>query len=147
MSEIVRRPGLPEVVRLPGNQASVTGTMAEVGTVLNQLHAGGHLAAIPPAPVETRVPGQYRAVVKLAPLPAAVAEPAPKPSFWTPRRVAYAAAGVLAVLALCGVAAVVALSWLAAHWAPILVVAAVLLLAAGGIGGRTFTFSGRGRIE
>src|SRR6185437_12434321 len=44
MSEIVRRPGLPEVVRLPGNQASVTGTMAEVGTVLNQLHAGGHLA-------------------------------------------------------------------------------------------------------
>jgi hypothetical protein len=148
MSDVARRPGLPAIVRLPGNRVSLTGSEAEISVVLAQLEERAMLAKVPPAPVETRVPGRYRIVAQLAATdPSAAAEPEAKPSFWTTRRAVCAAAAVVAVLALCGAAAVVALSWLAAHWAPILVVVVVLLVAAGGIGGRTFTFSGRGRIE
>lgn len=124
MTDVVRQ-GALQVIRLPGNRATITGPPARVALALDQLGFEGRLAgATNPVPTGD---GGVLVTVRLVPdvaLVAVVASPAA--SWWTPRRAAVAGAIAAVVLAVIGTAGFLALSWVAAHWVVILVALAVL---------------------
>jgi hypothetical protein len=129
MSEVARIRGA-EVVRLGHDRAAISGSLGQVGAVLDLLRRAGELAAASD-PVPDGRPGHVLVTVRLLPVLPATAPPAP---FWTPRRAAALAAAGVAALGLLGVAGWLLLTWLAAHLAAVvavLVAVAVLVGLAG----------------
>jgi hypothetical protein len=123
MTEIARI-GSVEVLRLPGDRATLAGPLPELQALLDRIRRAGQLAAAS-TPVPDGRPGWYTVTVRL--LPAQPAAAAPPAGFWTGRRVAVAAGAGAGVLTALGVLGYLALTWVAAHLAGVL---AVLVLAA-----------------
>jgi hypothetical protein len=134
MSDLVRQ-GAVQVLRLPGNRATITGPPARVALAVNTLGAEGRLAgATNPVPLGD---GGVLVTVRLVvpDLPAVTAPPPPE-SWWTPARVAIVAVASLAALGTIIAAVALALSWLAAHWLVILAIGTVAALLGRGFLGR-----------
>lgn len=131
MSEVARIRGV-EVAWLSNDRAAISGTLGQVGAVLDRLRHAGRLAAASDPVLDGR-PGYVIVTVKLLP----TRRPAvPRRRFWTRRRAAVAAAAGLGVAGLLGVLAYLVLSWVAAHAAAVVAVLVVVALAAGAVGPR-----------
>lgn len=136
MDELTRhRPARAELVLLPGDQATITGTPAEVGAALVELRRRGQLVGAT-APVPTGIAGQVLVNARLLP---AVQRTTPAPRRHVPGWVwATAAAGAVGVLGGLGWLLYVLVAAAADHIALIvgaIVLGAVLL----GAGGRACT--------
>lgn len=134
MTDVVRQ-GALQVIRLPGNRATITGPPARVALALDRLGFEGRLAgATNPVPTGD---GGVLVTVRLVPdpVPAAAAPPRPA-SWWTPARVVLVAVVALVVLGTVAVGALLALSWIGAHWPIVVVIVAALALLGRGIAGR-----------
>ena len=140
-----------EVVRLPGDRATITGSVGEVGQMLARLQDTGRLVSAT-MPTPTGVVGQVLVNVRLAPQQR---EPARRR---TPRRrmsrrtVVAIAAAALGGVAIAGWLLLRVLSAIAEHAATLLgalLLVAVVLVVIGKAGGGGGTFSGtfRGSMD
>jgi hypothetical protein len=109
----------PEILRLPGDRASIRGTLPEVGAALEVASRSGRLvAATDPVPMPGE-PGVVLVHVRFAPPPR-------RPLVVKTRRrtrpgvVAVAVAGVLGVLGVVVWAVATLIAWVVAHWLTVL---------------------------
>ncbi len=139
-----------EVVLLPHDRATLTGTPGAVGQLLAAIQGTGRLVSTT-TPVPTGVPGQVLVNIRLAPrIQAHAARPArprrklPRWAIWAIGSAALLLAGGFAWIAYLAVTAI------AAHLAIIgLVAGAVVALVVGGrrTGGRTFSGTFKGKVH
>jgi hypothetical protein len=138
MSEIERRHVPPvravEVVNLSDVDKMLIGPPDRIDLWLTGLRNTGQLVKAS-HPVPDGRPGLYAVTVRLAPVVVRQA-PAPRRTFWTPRRVGVAAGVGLAVLAGVGVLGYMVLSLIVAHLAAVLAVLVLGGLVAGAFGPR-----------
>lgn len=127
-----------EVLRLPGDRATLAGPLSQVDALLRRLQADGRLASASD-PVPDGRPGMYAVTVRLLnaqrPVPArsrvtvlapaGTSAAAPVRAWWTRRRVVVATAAVVTVTLL-GCVIYVVVTWITAH---LVAIVAVLLLA------------------
>ncbi len=143
-----------EIVHLPGDRATITGSPGEVGQALATIQRTGRLISSS-LPVPTGVPGQVLVNCRLVPL--AVRGPATRPAparrrlprwaFWTIIGVAVAAVAGVGWLIYSAVRAVAENP---GPFVAVLVGLVVVLFLAGGAaggGGRTFSGTFKGRIH
>lgn len=134
MGEVAVRPGRVQLIRVPSGRGrgTLVGPADRVLMALAYLRMSGRLLnAADPVPdgrggliVNVRVRG--------FPAAPAAAEPAARPSWWTPRRVGVAAALALVVLTVIAAAGWLLLSWLFAHLWLVLLGLVVATLTGGG---------------
>lgn len=122
------RLGQAEILRLPGDRATVTGTLTQIDALLSQLNRAGRLAAVS-TPVSDGRPGRYVVNVRLLPDRAARRARA---SRWSTRRIALTVAAAVVVLAGAATLVVLAVQWVMTHIALVLAVLIVLVLVTGG---------------
>jgi hypothetical protein len=133
MTDIARQGGPLQVIRLPGNRATVTGSPGRVAVALDLFRRDGQLvSATDPVPTAD---GGVLVTVKLLPAVPAPPAPAPRPaSRWTPRTVVALAAVIGAVLVSCGALGLRGLAmagaWVGAHGTLLLGLVAVVAAAA-----------------
>lgn len=137
-----------EVVHLPGDRATITGTVGDVGQALAGLQRGGRLVSAT-APVPTGVPGIVLVNVRLVPSPR-VHRQAPVRRRLPRQAVAVAAGG--AVFGIAGIgwlvyAAVTAIVEHAAVIVGVLLLVVVVLAVIGKAGGGTFRGTFQGRMD
>jgi hypothetical protein len=134
MSEVARRQvwGV-EVVRLSTERAMFVGPPDRIDRLLDGLRQAGEIVTAD-KPVPDGRPGVYAVMVRFSPPPPPL--PVPRPPFWTPRRIGYAAGTGVAVLAGAGVAAYIVMAWVVAHLAAMLTVLVLGGLVAGAFGPR-----------
>lgn len=143
-----------EIVHLPGDRATLTGTPGDVGQLLATIQRTGRLVSSS-LPVPTGVPGQVLVNCRLLPLvvrstaarPTPVRRRLPRWAFWSIIGTAVAVVAGLGWLVYSAVKAVAENP--GPFIAVVVAVLVVLLLAGGGLGGGGRTFSGtfRGRIH
>jgi len=140
------------VVRLPGNQAAVTGTLAEVAEMLARAQAAGILVAAG-TPVPTGEPGQVMVHCRLTqPRPAAtvaVTSPARRVPVWVWVGLATLVMAFLAGVAWLIVQLIVGVAAGASAGGVLVLLALVVLVLLGrGVGsGRTFSGTFKGKIH
>lgn len=143
-------PRSAEMVRLPGDRATITGTLGEVGQALAHLQNTGRLVSAT-APTPTGLHGQVLVNVRLVPRPQAHAvRPAPERRQLSTGAVVAIVSGVVVVLGGLGWLLYAALTALLEHAAVIigaLVLLAVVLGVIGKAGGRTFSGTFQGRMD
>ena len=162
MTDIQRRPAATlqqlaqqagvEVVRMPGNQLALTGTLAGVGQLLAVIERTGRLVSST-TPVATGVAGQVLVNVGLAPRVQihAARQPAPRRKL-SPRALWLIVAGVLLLVAGIGWLVYAVMAAIAANLAVALLIvgAVVVVLAKLGVGseqGKTFSGTFQGKID
>lgn len=138
-----------EIVRLPGDRATITGTIGEVGQMLARLQDTGRLvSATMPAP--TGVPEQVMVNVRLAPQPRVHARPLPErrqlPA-WAVGSIVVGGAGVVGGVGWLIYEAVTAIAEHAETIVGALLLIVVALAVVGGVGGRTFSGTFRGSMD
>jgi hypothetical protein len=121
-----------EVVNLSDVDKMLIGPPDRIDLWLTGLRQAGQLVKAS-RPVPDGRPGLYAVTVRLAPVVVRQAS-APRPRFWTPRRVGVAVGAAVAVLAALGVLAYLALAWLVAHLVAVVIVLVVAGLITAGAG-------------
>ena len=141
----------PEVVRLPGDRATITGSVGEVGQMLARLQETGRLVSAT-MPALTGIDGQVLVNVRLAPRPR-VTRQHPARRRMSRRAVGAVVVGAVAGAGIAGWLLLRMLSAIAEHAATILgallLVAVVLVVIgkASGGGGGTFSGTFRGSMD
>lgn len=129
--------GAVQVLRLPGDRATVVGPLDEVDAVLQRLAGAGRLMCAD-NPVPDGRPGLYAVHVRLVPVQTRAPQPARR-RFWTRgRALAAVVAGLVAAACAAWLVATV-VAWVAANLAMILAVLAVLAVLGGAGGSRVCT--------
>jgi hypothetical protein len=127
-NQLARHAGGAQVLRLSDNRASITGTLAEVGPVLDALRRAGRLVAASD-PLPNGVPGQVLVNVRLVPpvmrMPPQSAAPRLR---WSRRAVAMVLAAAAVVVSALGWMAYLALTWVITHVAMVLAVLGIIIL-------------------
>lgn len=137
-----------EVVHLPGDRATITGTVGDVGQILARLQHGGRLVSAT-APVPTGVPGIVLVNVRLVPRPR-VQRQAPVRRRLSRRAVVAVAVGATTGVAMAGWLLLELLSAIVEHAAVIvgaLLLVVVVLAVIGKAGGATFSGTFRGSMD
>ncbi len=142
-----------EVVLLPGDRATLTGTPGEIGQLLAGIRGSGQLVSST-TPVPTGVPGQVLVNVRLAPrVRTHAARQTPAKRKRSRRAIAAIAAGALALLAGLAWLLYAAVTIIVANlWVVLLVLGAVVVavaLSSRAVSGSGKTFSGtfKGRVD
>jgi hypothetical protein len=142
-------PPRAEIVRLPGDRLSVTGTVGQVGQMLAQIEATGRLVSAS-MPSATGIPGQVMVNVRLAPRQRVYARQVPQRRRMSKVAVGAIAGGAVTVVGMVGwliwtlTTAVVDNASTVVGW---LVLAVIVLGALGGIGGKTFSGTFKGSMD
>lgn len=130
MSEVAVRPGRVQLIPLTDGRGTLVGPADRVAMALAHLRASGRLLNAADAVPDGH--GGMVVNVRVRVDPAPVAASAPRPSWWTPRRVGVAAGLALVVLTVIAVAGWLLLSWLFAHLWLVLLGLVVATMAGGG---------------